>query len=64
VNKEIKIVAIDGTPEQVLARYHLLAFSSSLRHGATSRMVTDSILDKIIEFFNLPEPSNRNTVLG
>jgi hypothetical protein len=35
-----------------------------LRHHATSRKVAGSISDEFIGFFNLPNPSSRNIVLG
>jgi hypothetical protein len=31
---------------------------------ATSRKVADSILDEVIGFFNLPNPSSRTMALG
>jgi hypothetical protein len=33
-------------------------------HYATSRKIAGSILDEVTEFFNLPNPSSRTTVLG
>jgi hypothetical protein len=35
-----------------------------LKHYATSQKVVGSIPDEVIGFFNWPNPSNRNMVLG
>jgi hypothetical protein len=41
-----------------------VCFTSRLRHYATSRKATGSILDKVIGFFNLPNTSSRTMALG
>jgi hypothetical protein len=39
-------------------------FHSSLRHYAIDRKVAGLILDEVIGFFNLPNPSSRTMALG
>jgi hypothetical protein len=39
-------------------------YRSWLRHYATSRKVAGSILDEVVGFFNLPNPSSRTVALG